>query len=421
MQQEHSPIKAASKMTAVPLGVAYVAVPLGALLVRYANLTPDMSPFPPWALLAALGTAFAMLFRRSGVRVKKRFIFELTMFLGLVTILTLYHHNIFQQLTDVSAALPEFTPLIMLGFGWLWTITFGTPNRRDFQRYGALLGVICMLDLAAEAYVYHAAPALRWVGNSDVLAGLLLVSLCASLKPDGTGEPDQGSPIWRWLILAGLASTLSHTGLFCAAWVFLCFGRGSLLPRTLVTLCFFALIGATFLLPITASESIRYMDYWLWAKSIALFANAPDILVTGLPLTSALPMSIPPELTRVWETATGSSAVMGIYLPHVQSFWLRLVLGWGAFISGALLVAFFVLLFKRITHMGAGLAMVLFTQGMSTPLLYDPTLGAILALAFMLALAPPVSSLNVRTARPSTAPAHTPEVDPTKEWNMRPL
>jgi len=405
MQQEHPSINPTSKMMVVPLGVAYLAIPLGTLLVRFLDSTPEVAPFPPWALLAALGAIFAMLFRRSGVRVKKRFVFEVGMFLVLIAMLVLYRRVFIYQLAEAIRFAPEITPIIMLAFGWLWSITFGLPDRADFQRYGAILGVMCIVDLVAEVFVYQAAPTVRWIGNCDVLAGLLLIALCASLKPGnndgGVHEPDQGSPLWRWLILAGLVACLSRTGLFAAAWIFLCFGRGTRLKRISVSLLFFLLIGATFLLPVTATDSIRYINYWLWAKSMLLLIDNPLIMVSGLPLTSALPLTVPVQMTGIWEQATGSPALMGVYLPHVPSFWLRAILGWGMIIPSALLLVLFIQLFRRMTRMGAGLVAALFAQGMSTPLLYDPSTGAIAGLAFALVL---TSSAPRPNKRKKTAP-----------------
>jgi hypothetical protein len=429
MEQEQPKKRTWSRLAAVPLAVACAAVPLGTLLSRFAGPGPESSPFLPWVALAALGTVHAILFRRSGQRLRTRFFLELAMFAALSAIAILYHEDIIRQVERFTPLLPELAPAIMLCFCWLWTITFGTPDRAAFQRWGAVLGLLCVLDLAVEAFIYRAAPSLRWIGNADLLAGLLLVCLCASLKPgpaeSGLYEPDQGRPLYRALILAGLLATLSRTGLFAAAWIYLCFGRGGRAMRTAVFLACFAALAVTFRLPVTPSDLARYVDYWLWAKSLALFSQAPSTLVAGLPLDHALPFTFPPEMVPVWERVTGSSALFGAHLSQVPSFWLRFTLGWGGILPAACLAGLFVLVFRRLTRMGAGLAAVLFVQGMSTPLFYEPSTAATAGLALFLALSArrtrlpdPAGSESPRGPEPVEP---QPEDDPAREWDMRPL
>ncbi|WP_281760277.1 hypothetical protein [Pseudodesulfovibrio nedwellii] len=426
MKQEQPVSGAATRLAPFPLAIAYVAVPLVAVLSVFMPSTRPVSPVLPWLLLAGVGVIYAMLFRRSGARLKKRFFFEVGMFITLVFIVVKNGQDLIHQLKIFVPVVVELTPVVMLVFCFLWIITFGLPDRADFQRYGGLLGLLCLIDLAVEASIYHSAPVTRWIGNIDILAGLLLLSLCASLRcgenDGGVYEPDQGRPVWRFLILLGIAATLSRTGLFAAGWIFLCFGRGSKTIRTVVLLAFLLLIGVTFLLPTTSSEAVRYVDYWLWAKSLSLFVSDPMLLLTGLPLTKALPLTFPPGMAGLWEAATGSLALMGAHLPQVSAFWLRLVLGWGMILPGLCLVVLFVLLYRRMSRLGAGLFVVLFTLGMVVPLLFDPSLGVATGLAFFLALSSPAPLPNVRTASVtdfSSGPAA--DHDPVVEWDMRPL
>lgn len=431
MVQEQPKKRTPSRLTDVPLAVACVAVPLGALVSRFAGPGPETSPYLPWLALAVLGAVHAILFRRSGQRLRTRFFFELSLFGGLAAIVFLYRDDLFRQLAEYTPMIPELTPAIMLLFCWLWIITFGLPDRAAFQRYGALLGVLCLLDLAVEGFIYRAAPSGRWIGDADLLAGMLLICLCAALRPGlgddgGNVEPDQGRPVQRLLILAGLMATLSRTGLFGAGWIYLCFGRGSRWQRTGVFLTCLLLLAATFRLPPTPSDLGRYVDYWLWAKSVSLFLRDPLTLVAGLPLGNALPFVFPPEMVPVWERVTGLSALFGAHLPQVSSFWLRFLLGWGGIVPAAGLIALFTLVLRRPTRMGAGLAAVLFVQGMTTPLLYDPTTGVLAGLALFLALAVPrraapqtVSATPAGPDEPAAEPQ--PEADPAREWDMRPL
>lgn len=185
--------------------------------------------------------------------------------------------------------------------------------------------------------------------------------------------------------------------------------------RVLIALAFFLLIAATFLPPLFLPDGAHYVDYWIWAKSLNLFLREPGVLLTGLPVNLALPFAIPQQMAPVWERVTGSSELLGVQLALVGPFWLRVLLGWGALVPLAGLAGLFILLFRRMTRMGAGLAAGLFAMGMSTPLFHDPSLGAAFGLAFILALSGPGPDIH----NPKTVPEADP--DPVRQWNMRPL
>jgi len=428
MSNKPGTLVGASRFAAIPLAIAYVAIPLAAALMGLGDSLPETAPALPWLILAGMGTVAAMLFRRSGARLKKRFIFEVVMFAVLVAIIIIYGRIFLIRLDAVLPFVHEAVPLIMLLFCFLWGITFGVPDRGAFQRYGAVLGVLCIADLAYEAVMTQTVPAVRLLGNCDVLSGLLLVSLCAGLKPGandgGVFEPDQGHALWRGLVLVGLASCFSRTGLFGAAWVVLCFGRGSIIARSLLSILFLALIGASFYFPTTASDAVRYVNYWLWVESVRLFSADPTILLTGFPISNALPFTFPPGMSTIWEAATGVPALLGVYLPQVPSFWLRLILGWGLLLPVGATGLLFLFLFRRLSRLGAGLTAGLFTQGMSTPLLFNPVMGAVIGLALLLAFQKPRPTPNVRREVPNETPEPEP-VDPPasadEEFGLHPL
>jgi hypothetical protein len=418
-----------SNLTTIPLAIAYVAIPLS-LAISHFSGQPVAASTWLWVFLAGLGTIHAMLYRHSGVPIKKRFILEITMFLVLIIILVLYSKDIIRQLEAFTPYVSEAMPLVFLLFCALWIKTFGMPDRGDFQRYGALLGALCIVDLVAEIFLYQAVPTVRLIGNTDILAGLLLVSTCASLKPgssnDTAYEQDQGHHLWRVIILIGIAACLSRTGLFAAAWIFLCFGRGRILIRTICAILFMVLIVLTLLLPSTPSDAIHYIDYWLWVEAIRLYAENPMLLFTGFPVIEALPITFPVGMGPVWEAATGSPSIMGIYLPQIPSFWLRLTLAWGIGAPLMLLVIIFSLLLRHLTRMGAGLIAALFAQGMTTSLLFDPSLAETIGFVFFLALSKPQRVANVKiektmTHNPAPEQKTLSESDPVEEWNMGPL
>jgi len=409
MDSLKSAIPRRTRLASVPLIVAFGALPLGAIAVRAADGAYGMaSVLMPWLVLAALGALLSMKGKPKGVDWKK-LAYRAPLFLILVLALLLYQGDLGALTKPWLPYLTELSPLIFLLFSLLWASTCGLPDRADFQRFGALLGTICVFDLAVEIPLYETAPAMRWIGNVDVLAGLLLVALCAGLKPGGNEgglhEPDQGHPIWRGLVLVGLLACLSRTGLFAAGWVVLCFGRGKVRWRLLYTVVCAALIYLTFLLPPSPADAVRYTNYWLWVEALRVFSHAPSLLTSGFPIPGALPIDFPPEMAAIWQAATDRSAMFGAFLPDIPSFWLRLTMAWGIFAPLGLLGIIFILLLRRISRLGAGLTAALFAQGMTTPLLFDPAMAVTITLAFILALS------GSRKAK--TAPEQSPVLTPT--------
>ncbi|MDC0336480.1 hypothetical protein OAN24_06280 [Pseudodesulfovibrio sp.] len=425
-----------ARLSSIPLAVAYGAVPLGAAAARLMGGSATVSTSMPWLLLAGIGAILAMHRPTPGAPSTKGFFFKATLFMLLVVGLVMYAPDIIGAQITLLPYFRESTPLLFLLFCGLWASTCGLPDRGDFQRFGALLGVLCLIDLVTEVTVYQAVPTIRWIGNADMLAGLLLVSVCAGLKPGGNDggahEPDQGRTVWRVLTLLGLMACLSRTGLFAAAWVVLCFGRGLFRYRALSSLLCIGLLALTFFLPPTTSDAVRYTDYWLWVEALRLYAEAPAILLTGFPIDVPLPVQFPAGMAPIWELATGTPSSFGAFLTQVPSFWLRLTMAWGMAAPMLLLVVLFILLFRRLTRMGAGLTAALFAQGMSTPLLYDPTMAVAIGLGFILALAKPAVRPNVKKnepkepameseAAPESDPTPDPEPNPVDEWNLKPL
>jgi hypothetical protein len=419
MHSEYALSTHRSVLTTLPLAVSFGAIPLATAAARLTGTSGQASPFLPWLLLAGVGTLAAMRRPAPGAPGRRGFFFGAALLLILVVGLVLHAPDMIIALGPLLPRLTELSPLVMLLLCLLWATTCGLPDRADLQRFGAFLGTLSLADLAVETAIYRAAPAMRLLGDADVLAGLLLVSLCAGLKPGdtekGMSEPDQGRPLWRALTLIGLLACLSRPGLFAGAWVMICFGRGSLARRTAIAIVCVVLLAGTFLLPITPSDSGRFVDYWLWLESIGLWSKAPLTLLTGFSHAVPLPIDFPSGVVPIWETVTGSPTAFGVSLSQVPSFWLRATLGWGLGAPLLLLVVLIPLLLRRPTRMGAGLTAALFAQAMSTPLLFDPAMAAPVGLAFILALGTPT-----RKAPTRPAPVETPP-DPASEWDLRPL
>ncbi|CCH49258.1 hypothetical protein [Pseudodesulfovibrio piezophilus] len=414
------------KLTTVPLAVAYVAVPL---VLLWINLTEEsrvaFSVIMPWMILAFLGLLCAVFqpkpdalwWEKAPAKGLAISLFVLALFS--------YAPRVPMRFALFIPYIMELTPLVFLLFSLLWAKTCGLPDRADFQRFGAILGMLCLMDCVMELILYGAIPTVRWIGNADILAGLLLVSLCAGLKPGqnegGFVEPDQGRHWWRVIVMLGLLSCFSRTGLFAAGWVILCFGRGRLLFRILFTILCLFLICATFLFPTTASDAIRYADYWLWMEALRMLSIDPSLLLTGFAIPSALPVQVPMSMDSIWEAATGHSASAGIFLHQIPSFWLRITTAWGIFPPLALLACIFFGLLRRLNRMGAGLTAALFAQGMTTPLLYDPAMGISIGLGLILAQTGPSLPGTLTETQDGTTIPTAADTDSATEWDVRPL
>lgn len=417
-----------SPLAAVPLAVAYGALPLGYGMARLAGDAGAVLPTLPWLLLAGLGTLVTMYRPAPGRPASfTSLLFKGALFTLLVAGLIIFQPELVAAFRLYFPYMKELSPVVFLLFCGLWAVCCGLPDRADFQRFGALLGVLCIIDVVVEVVFYQAVPTIRWIGNADVLAGLLLVSQTASLKPGGNEggvhEPDQGHHVWRVLVLLGLLACVSRTGLFASAWLALCFGRGPFRFRAIYAAVCLALLVGSFFLPATASDAVRYTDYWLWVEALRLYTDTPSLLFTGFAIGSPLPVEFPSGMGAIWQAATGTSSVFGAHLSQIPSFWLRLVMGWGLGVPLLLLTIVFILLLRRLTRMGAGLVAALFAQGMTTPLLFDPAMAVVIGLAFILAFSAPSFRPNTRkeTAEEEDAPSPEPETDPVEEWGLRPL
>ncbi len=379
------------RWTSLPLAIAYIAVPLGTAATRFFPGNQQMAPMVPWLILAIIGAFIALSRPGSGSRGGTR-LTGVLFFLSVAAV-AVYAPDLTGFLLPYFPYIKELTPLIFLLFCGLWAITCGLPDRGDLQHYGGLLGLLMLADCAVESFVYQTVPTVRWLGNADVLAGMLLVSLCACVqteKEEGRDRPGQDHTWRRGLIMAGLLACLSRTGLFAAAWVVLCFGRGKLLGRTAYAILCATMLVLSFFLPPTTSDAVRYTDYWLWIEAIRLTMENPALVFSGFPVATPLPIEFPPSISIIWETATGQSSFFGIHLTQIPSFWLRLFFAWGAGAPLFLLAFIFMLLSRRTTRMGAGLTAGLFAQGMMTPLLFDPAMAVSISFGYIIALASPV-------------------------------
>lgn len=346
--------------------------------------------------LAFCGVAVVMLLLETGdarPRTTGRTIFGgigAALFCGAVALLLLHGRGALAAHPAVVRALPLLTEISPLIFGLLalacaWT--WGLPHRDTLQRLGGWLGLLVVCDtLRMLAF----SQPQRLLGDHDTLATLLLIAMSASLRPRRNDDTDQKATRWhRFWILAGLAATLSRTGLITAAWTHLFFGRGSAWKRLPYSLLCLALCLGGFLLQVgMGSANAQYLEYWLWFEGAQLLLTHPQNLCTGFSLSAPLAIVPPLGLMGVWQSIADTSPLQGLMVAQLHPFWLRVTMGWGMLFPCGMTLGLAGLLLFRPSRMGATLAAVIIAQGISTNLFFSPGPAVLLWLALFTAFAP---------------------------------
>ena len=378
----------------VPLLVAYLATPAAVVAARVSGSVGDISLDAPWLLLAGVGGLLFMLRRPAS---RSRTLGSMLLFLILAVAGASVMPDVLVLFSPWLSHLFELHPLAYVLFCLMWAYSFGPPSREDIQRYGGMLGLLVLVDVGVGSFLFHGWPMLRWLGDQEIIATLLLVALCAGLRPGLVGtrrlEFSDGLAWARVLILLGIVGCMSRTAFFVTGWVYLCFGRGSLLKRLPAVLVCVAVVAATVTLRMAFQEQGGQMvDLWTWSQAGTMLVDNPWRLISGYPLDMALILEVPPHVEHLWGALYGQSATTGLYVHMIHPFWLRLTLGWGLGPALAILGVLIVLLLRRPTIFGVALIAVFMGQGLAAPLLYDPASAVALCLgvfpAFRLARGP---------------------------------
>ncbi len=379
---------AAQRWASTPLITAFLIVPLAFSAVRIstvpvsAHLT-DTAETALWLVLCGLG-AVASMFLSAQARPRRSIGLPLAgtgAFLAAAVLLFLFAAPLLRATAGLYPYLYEAKPLIFFMFACAWAATFGLPDRATIQRVAAWLGGLAVCD-AAQA-LFRQSPE-RFLGNTDVLATLLLVGLCAGLRSREADDEEQHPALRPWIML-GLLATLSRTGLFTAAWIYAFFGPGSTWKRLpYVTLCAVAVAGSLLLEAHWGLGGVRFMEYWVWLECFQQLAE-PGKLLTGFALHAPVPIVPPLDIMSLWQVLFPTSPLDGLYVQQIPAFWIRSIMAWGLVPAMTFLALLFSLLMKRPTRFGAGLTAVCISQGISTTLFYSPGPAITLFLALMLA------------------------------------
>ena len=238
----------------------------------------------PWLILAGIGSVLEPCFSAvPASRSKSGFVFEALAFLALAA------HAVSPtgRLPPTDGARPalclwSLAPAGILGFSLMWTMTFGAAGP------GSLSGLRCrpgrtLRDGPGSGGCIHAprpagSPSAGWA-MADMLAGLLLVSLCAgpaSRQHRRTGFPSRTRAHRLWRVADPARSgrlPVAHRTLRSGLDISLLRTRLQTATGILVALILFLLLGLTFVLPLWPRwTATRYIDYWFWAQSVALLS-----------------------------------------------------------------------------------------------------------------------------------------------------
>jgi len=385
----------------LPLVAAYVLMPLAILAGRLAGRPEFVQHFGPQGLTLWLALAGLALVLSLGSELLARKGPAKSAWAGLILAAALaaaVHFGlrllgpVLEQAQPLAPLLDELhlPALVLFAAAWVWS--FGAPPRRDLARLGGILGGLLVLDFLLTAImarqVVLGGGFLLGGGQatSDTLALLLCIALSATLDgPESQSEPrpeggGRSSGLVRWLILAGLFTTFSRSGLLAAGCLILFLERGPVQER-LALFCACALgIWMSLALPLArvASGGEDLGLAWHLTAVMEALKQEPSAWLTGLPLGEPVALAMPDLGGLDWAPESAGLAVSVFDIP---SSWLRLLAGWGAGGPALVLAGMLACALRGRRRFGFGLVTATLVAAALTPALHTPATAGVLALA----------------------------------------
>ncbi|NDV25840.1 hypothetical protein [Desulfovibrio sp. JC010] len=293
------------------------------------------------------------------------------------------------HLLDQLPLLMESKPLIFLLATMLWLDLYPPPSPKQISFWANWLALFICLEFGCRFFLLQQ-PAIPSLFGMQITTGpILLAGLCATLH-----NPEENN-FSRLLILSGIFCSLGRDAILGSVLILLISGPKGGLKKFLLILAM--LIFNYLSLEVQEMTFMNRYDlpsYWLWFSILELFANNPELLISGFPLSIPLPLNVPASLWTIWHGQQQIWTGSGIYLFHVLPFWLHLLTAWG--LAGPCLAAAAgTSLYKRFpSNMMGGLLTTIVVCGFFSPLLYAPAIALFIFPAFVSATEPEVQSFR---------------------------
>ncbi|TIH14938.1 hypothetical protein D0S45_12410 [Marinifilum sp. JC120] len=294
-----------------------------------------------------------------------------------------------RPLLDQLPLLMEGKPLLFLLVTLLWIKLFAPPSTKQISFWSSWLALLICAEFGIRFFIMHEPAMPSFSGISSITGPILLVGLCATM------HNSENNKLTRLLILAGIFCSLGRDTAIAAVLIMLISGPKGGLKKFLLILCllFFNYLSLQ-VQEMTFMNRQDLPSYWLWFSILELFANNPDLLISGFPLSVPLPLNVPASLWTIWHGQQHVWTGSGIYMFHILPFWLHLLSAWG--LAGPCLVAaagtFF---YKRFpSNMLTSLLTATVVCGFFSPLLYHPACALIIFPALITASSPEVQSFR---------------------------
>ncbi len=295
-----------------------------------------------------------------------------------------------RPLLNLLPLLMESRLLIFLLITVLWLTIFPPPTPNQISFWSGWLSLLICIEFTWRFFVLHQPETPGLFGIQSITGPILLAGYCATL------HNHEKNRLARMIILAGIFCSLGRDAMIGAVLTRLLFGPKGGLNKFMLVICmlFFAYLSLQ-VQEMTFMNRQDLPSYWLWFTLLDTLGNSLNhILLTGFPLTSPLPLDVPPSLWTIWHGQQHVWTGSGIFLFHVQPFWLHMLAAWG--LAGPCFVAVvFAALYRRYpSDMMGGLITAVTVTGFLCPLFFSPATALILFPAFIAATAPEVQSFR---------------------------
>ena len=381
-------------MRAFPLSVAYVLFPGVMLIGRLLDMPlPRNLVEALWISLAVLALAVILVRRAISLRSSGPAAAMLIAMAGVITLLfvrLVVPLSMGREVEWIPLAM-ELKPVFYLLIAMLWIWAFLPPKPGDFVRAGMALGALILSEIVIVSIWEGAIVRPRGSGEINYDACLLLLSALFAFER---------ASAWRflgtWVIMLALLATFSRTAMLAMVAIFLFGGRGWVLAKIAVVAVAGAFIVGSFLIRELPLDALNRLDrYWMWASAFDLLTTNPWSALLGFPLGASLPVEAPRYLASLWAAQAEGWGVEGVFPFNYHSFWLRVIIDWGALLAGGALVLLTWLGFSnKRSKLERGVAWLILAEGATMGLFFLSNVAIPLVLAMVAIYSPSVRWRN---------------------------